>query len=567
MRHVMHLMAADVRRCRWPLLLWIGLAATGAASEAALWRAVTPSAGQTAAYALTLFWLAGSLLSVALVPLVVQGDPAVGGRAFWMTRPIHPVSLAVAKIVLLASLLVGLPIVLEAAAMTAHAVPPREIGLVALDMALLRGMVLAMLLTVAALTPTMTRFVVWCVAMLVAASLLAPIGVTAAFSLRDSAVAVGLLSLVGTGPADPLGAARTIVAALAIAAAGVLAVVLQYRRRSARVTFGILGAGAAAALLAAVAWPWPTFQRDLRAPDWARDPSALRLVTADGVAWHHTPSRSQDAPAPLLARARLRAPHVPDGWIVAARLASASVDPVDQPAVVSRRHHGVSMVAANAGAREDMALRQVLDVDRLAAGLFGAGTSVLFAAPAPLPTAPSQRLGRYHGVFDLTLSHLEVAATLPLERGSSFQEGGYRLIVDDVELHERAVRLDSRTTSVRSLFAAGPGPRYEVFLRNRARREAVRGREQGRLAHVIVPGVGIWSVGGDSTGFSRVRARFVFPAYNPLASAGIVSGGIVVVDEDWLEEAEIVIVRYRPGGAVEGTLTIDEFPLPARSQG
>jgi hypothetical protein len=111
MRHVLHLMAADVRRCRWPLLLWIALAVTGAASEAVLWRSVTASAGQAAAYALTLFWLAGALLSVALVPLVVQGDPAVGGRAFWMTRPIQPVSLAVAKILLLASLLVGLPIV------------------------------------------------------------------------------------------------------------------------------------------------------------------------------------------------------------------------------------------------------------------------------------------------------------------------------------------------------------------------------------------------------------------------------------------------------------------------
>jgi len=168
------------------------------------------------------------------------------------------------------------------------------------------------------------------------------------------------------------------------------------------------------------------------------------------------------------------------------------------------------------------------------------------------------RRGRYRGVFDLMLAEVDIAATLSLDPGATFQSEAYRFVLDDVELDDNVVRLSSRIAAISSIFDPGPRPQYEFFLRHRERREALRGTRLLRYDYVTMRAFGTYPVGGEATGFSRERTQIVFAFWRPGRGEGVFAG----IDEAWLSGAELVIVRFRPSGSVERTLTIDDFPLP-----
>ena len=163
MKLLRHLIAADLKRHRLLLAVWLFVVASKAIIDG-----VQPTlAGDAALSRIAgllgfVLGMAELLLMIVLVPLLVHTHPLVGSDAFWMTRPIPPQTLLAGKALLLAAAVVGLPVVAEALLMGAYLVPPPRILAVAAGSALFRTFWLVLLMTAAALTPNMPRFALFC---------------------------------------------------------------------------------------------------------------------------------------------------------------------------------------------------------------------------------------------------------------------------------------------------------------------------------------------------------------------------------------------------------------------
>ena len=90
--------------------------------------------------AAALAWVAALLLDVILVGLVVHAHPLVGSDAFWMTRPIPPVTLMLSKVVLLSALFLVVRTLSDIAIMAAYDLPAGWIARVAAESILTRSL-------------------------------------------------------------------------------------------------------------------------------------------------------------------------------------------------------------------------------------------------------------------------------------------------------------------------------------------------------------------------------------------------------------------------------------------
>lgn len=228
-----HMIRSDLRRLRWPLLGWLALLLlTPVLGGLLLWTeaGVSRSFGSILAVGRGLFVLE-FVAGLALVPLVIHGDPVVGTTAFWMTRPVSGTRMLGAKLLGSLIFLVALPLACE--------LPWSWAG--ANGISLLRtfewqmGIVLIGV-AVAALSTSVPRFVAWTVVLQLGSLGLAPV----VFD-KNSPTAKVIISAFGSAPGAMLGACAVIVVAVA------MAVLARYQRRSLRVVFGALGVGAAAA--------------------------------------------------------------------------------------------------------------------------------------------------------------------------------------------------------------------------------------------------------------------------------------------------------------------------------
>src|SRR5687768_4163462 len=102
---ILHLLKTDLRRFRVLIATWVVLWIASTTLDIA--RPITtanPRLVVALGTAAALVWVAALLLDVILVGLVVHAHPLVGSDAFWMTRPIPPVTLMLSKIALLSAL-------------------------------------------------------------------------------------------------------------------------------------------------------------------------------------------------------------------------------------------------------------------------------------------------------------------------------------------------------------------------------------------------------------------------------------------------------------------------------
>jgi hypothetical protein len=146
---------------------------------------------------------------------------------------------------------------------------------------------------------------------------------------------------------------------------------------------------------------------------------------------------------------------------------------------------------------------------------------------------------------------------LPLQQGAVHRGDWYRFVLDGFERGWR-----SMTVLVReSLAISGPEAptRFSFYLRNRDRREAVEASAQYVQNDVLLQRVFPFgfSASTPSGGFGVYRLRASFPAPHRLDRAA----GEPPLDDEWLRGSELVILRSSPGGAVQRTVEIAEFPL------
>src|SRR5204863_9213972 len=100
MMPVRHVFAKDLRRLRWPLAGWLAVVvvrvvAAAAVSESAFAPAAVEAAIQNVSALLT---IADILMLVLLVSWLVHDEPLTSADAFWLTRPIRPTMLMLAKL-------------------------------------------------------------------------------------------------------------------------------------------------------------------------------------------------------------------------------------------------------------------------------------------------------------------------------------------------------------------------------------------------------------------------------------------------------------------------------------
>lgn len=571
MKHVAHLLSADIRRFRVLLAVWVLIQIVDT-----VFKGVRPALGLDSRLLVTLDLLAALLYLIqwlgliVLVPLVVQTHPLVGSDAFWMTRPIPWRSLVASKLVLLGTTFVAVPALCELALMQASRVPPATIPFVTLQTILFHSFWLLLVMALAATTRNLARFALVVGSVLVALVLFinVAIAVLVRSMSQDPKVTVVTARL-------HEGAIAGAVMVLLLIAAAAVQIAVQYRTRSTRAS---VTAGAAVASVAILSmFLWPSHERPLPVPEWARQDSALQLVAASRRG-EFTPLhpgaymvRSADWQMGGM-RARLRG--IEPGWLPGVRLVDGSVQFGDGTTLTTAENGQWALVPFEAmdGAPNLFVMRQVLGVGRVRGGTHAGGP--LEAVPAILVREAdfqkySGATGTYRGRFLVDLDHVEIAAVLPLEAGAEFQESRRRIVIDQIVPRAQGASIRLRQFTASTVFDAHPLPHVSFYLRNRGADEAVAGSPHETMG--LTAGLGLAFLFGMS-GYSPGQDPGFTIASGLIGFHGDVRPGEPVVDisADWLSRAELVIVRTVTSGSVPRTLEISGFeiaPAPPRPPG
>lgn len=565
MKLLAHLIAADVRRFRGLIAVWVAIVLADALVDAMRPLSADPGFSQALMLMAELLGVARGLFLVLLVPLVVHAHPAVGSDAFWMTRPVPPRSLLLSKLILLSTLLIVLPLLRDLTFMGISRVPVREMALVAVQGSLLRALYLTVLICAAAITPNLARFAILCGAALLSLTLV--IAVTARIAISDiDDIAIDRAPFSNGGHLLPIvwGPDMTpfVVGSLLMIVAGFALLVVQYSGRSLRrsVTFGL--AGVIGAWLVAEVWPWPLFQPRLEIPAWAQSPPALTLAAdratggVDSAAgWSDRPRRWRTV------RARVWLSGVDPSWVATARLARATLDLGGGARLVSRGHYHSASVPSG---EENMpplrrTFRNVLGVRRLIeSGPPRGEMPVVFVLREDDFERHRSKTGTYQGQFLIGLSHVSIAAILPVERGAKYQHGAYRFRIDAFHQQAAGLTVRARISNVSTMFDRRPRPTYFYYLRNQRRSEAAAGLQRPFFEDDFF--LRLFGVHGsaDTSGFTSGATVIRFPEAHGNTEA------LIEIDSAWLADAELVIVRMTGEGSVPRALEFDGLPLLER---
>jgi hypothetical protein len=168
------------------------------------------------------------------------------------------------------------------------------------------------------------------------------------------------------------------------------------------------------------------------------------------------------------------------------------------------------------------------------------------------------------------MMELQEAGVLPLQPRAVFQDGSYRIVVDEVQSRERGATLRVRTSQATSVYDRRPPPTYTFYLRNKRTREAVAGTKQESLSLQSLTGQSLLGRYGflvSPYGFAAQSAQLLFPSTfaAQLPSAMSKSPGGGWTDDAWLRDAELVIVKAIDGGSVTRRVEITGLTInPAR---
>lgn len=561
---VFHLVRADVRRFRLLLAVWVLIQIMDT-----VFRGVRPALASDPRLVTvvgllgTVLFLTRWLAVIVIVPLVVQTHPLVGSEAFWMTRPIPWRALFASKILLLGTTFVAVPALCELVLMLACRVPIAEMFLVALQSVLFQALWLLIVMALSATTRNLARFALVAGGVLMALALL--INIVIAVMIRNMSDGPQLTVVTGRSVPSPT-AGVVMLLLLIIAPAAQL--VVQYRTRSAKASVGVGVTGVAVAVL--VVLLWPSQAQPLPVPAWASRESALRLV-AESQKGEFSPLESgapwNRADGWQMGSARLRLSGIEAGWLATVELAGGSVQ-FDDGTTLATAGNGYSSPVSSESADDFPArvvTRHVLGVGRVWEG--SQGRYLGEAVPAIVVTQAdfkkySGATGIYRGRFLLSLDHVEIAATLPLQAGAEFQDRQRRIVIDQVIPQTQATSVRVRQFITATMFDSTTLPQVSFYLRNRDTAEAVAGSARagiGMSAGVGLPllfGVSGYSAGPGS-GFN-VTSNFIrFPeSYRT-------DEHTVDISADWLSHAELVIVHTVFAGSVTSTVEIPRFEIGA----
>jgi hypothetical protein len=561
MKIVQHILKTDVRRFRLLLtgsllIVFAGVIFDGIRPATGADRALRETIGTASA----LLRLAEICLSFALVALVVHAHHLVGSDAFWMTRPIPASAILASKAVLLGTVMVVVPVLARAVLMSAYGVPPVDIAGVSLQMTLFWTLWLILLMSAAAITSNLAKF-----AFLIGGTLLALALVFAVMVTILMAGFANSISFPGSSEIDSRTHGIVLSVFILMAVAALLGV--QYQTRSRVRAFAIGAAGTVVAFIAAWIWPWSMLAPRIHVPAWAAADSHLHL-TADAASVEVTRDANWfediDERPIHSARARVVLAGIEPAWSATITLLSAVLQLEEQKRLVSETSLQTSQLSLGTeGSTLQSVLQPLLGVQLLIA----TSRQTEFAVPVfsvrgeqLRQVAPAR--GSYRGRFRVSLARHEIEGVLPLARGAKHQNGAYRFVVDRVRTDPTGISIIARESNAGSLFDRRPQYRFEFYLRNRHAGEAVQGMDRDLRGDMYLTRLLPFWVASEREQEGGFSARAVQIYFRPSYDA---EGPSVELSDNWIEGAELVIVRTTQEGSVERTLEIQNFPLRSNS--
>lgn len=561
MNQVRHILSKDLRRLRWSVIGWFALVGARtlintAGADIAL-GGVGPQFGIGELSALlSLMYV---LLLALLVSRLVHDEPLVGRDAFWITRPIAPSALMSAKLAFAALLFLLVPLAGSVIVAAAFGTDAGDIARTIPVFALNQFILVTLLMALAAVTPSLTRYV------------LTIVGVIAAFvMLMASTALVALLvteeirddSEVGLPDPTPAVVAGTLIVLTALAV-----IIYQYRTRRLGRALAIAGIGVAVLFVVPERWTWSpaappraemaAAPQDTPALTVSLDGSRPRVSDAFTFRRRTSPRKEIAAHAivtgvppefnvrTIVARSRLELP----GGVVLQTGGDNSNAALSGFVGGSTAGRGMSVEAALGGVR-------LLTRSSAMDGLSSEQWPILLKVGERDFVRYRDEPGRLTTNLDLIFERAITRGALPLADGATVDISATHVSIVRVIRRATGCTILFRRSYVESLFSV---PHYRDFmyvLRNKARGEAA-GSDVHQLSQEG------FSTGGFYMSAPHVGGRgFVLEQYElQFPARARPDGPLVDLDEAWLAGSELVILETIPAGGISRTVTIDGFRM------
>jgi hypothetical protein len=561
MKQARQILGKDLRRLRWIVIAWFALVCARTlvetvGADVAL-GGFGPQIGISEVSALlSLMYV---LLLALLVSRLVHDEPLVGRDAFWITRPIAPGALMGAKLAFAALFFIVVPVAGDVVVAAAFGTRAGHIARAIPVAALNQLMLVPVLMALAVVTPSLTRFVL-AIAGVVATLVTLMLSATLMALLVTDEVSDG-----GDVPSpDPtpavLGGAMVVIAALAV-------IIYQYRTRRLGRALTIAGIGAFLVCLVPSRWTG-SFAAPPRAEMAAppQDTSALgisldgsRPRVGDGFVLRRRTSPKKQVSA------RARVVGVPPEFAVRTIAARSRLELSGGVVLQTGRNKAsaaafgiVSGSASGRGSAVEAALGGVRLLTK--SGETDAMSSehwpMLLSVDEHEFARHRSEPGRLTVTLDLVFERAAVRGSLPLADGSTQDIGPLHVSVVRVIRRATGCTVLFRRSHVETLFSL---PRYADFmyvLRNGARGEAAGSDVHGLSQDGFSAGAFFVSrprVGGR--GFVLEQYEIEFPARSRP------DGSSVDLDEAWIDGAELVILEAIPAGVISRAVTLDGFQM------
>lgn len=547
MRLLRHVIAKDLRRSRWLLLVAALLAALRA------WLVVSPQQLPTINPAASFVHSGLSLLVPfteivffwLFVSLIVHEEPLVGSSAFWLTRPIDRRALLIAKLLTISAVLVGIPVVVNTVLLAVWSAPVSSIVTADLQLALIRTAWLAVAFIVASLTPSTVAYTLATIGALVALGAGSVITLTLLSVLNQSR---GIVR--GSLPEPPVPDDTGWIALyLGIALMGLGVVAFQYSTRRQWVTLAM----GALVLTASVFWlprvPW-RFARanEPTPPTWATTMSprlsGLEVRTDPSLDFTRGDTR-------YLISARVELPALPRGYSVQTFALESRLLPESGPPVTGRTSRSILSFKSE-DLRPAVTWYGLLD-DTPLSNPWNSLTEHAWPVLMATSSADHSRLASsvlgYEGLVDLRVTAHRVAGVLAVIDGVSVRTDSYLLEIQGVFWGPNGCTLLLRESHFPRL-RPGERPKLTVVLRNVARGSSILGAIHGEPAPLPVSAFAVFL---PAAALTRPSAFSWVAKWNAsfLSSSG--SGSIarpLTLDDAWLKGAEVVVIESRYAGRV-----------------
>jgi hypothetical protein len=520
-----------------------------------------------------LLWIAMQLVGLLLVARVIQADPPTGSDAFWMTRPIAARSLLASKLTLLGGLMVGVPMFAQIVLMAACHMPAGAIARASLQAVLFDTLWLSGVVSIASLTATVAHFLLLGTGAIAASSLMTAIAMVG--RVRTASVGVLIANQAGT-PDLPFPArdpTADVVQFILAAVAGFVLIATQYRSRLRTRSVPVGAAGLSVAYAAAALWPWPILRPVDTPPAWASGNSTVQLRASDSITLSSAGGEYPNGrTAQVTGRAQLWVSDLEPGWIPSASLIDASLTLDDRRTLRSSGfwYPAPSPIESTYRSPQSEVARQLLRIQDLApvSPDTPIQTALVLADLDLSEGAPTS--GKYDGRFQINLTRCHLVATLPLRSGVLFQDGPYRLTIDEVTRSDDAVALLGRESEVHSEFDRRSRPAHWFYLRNTRAGEAITAHTQAFEAGGLsfsLPGLNsltlplLYGLARFPSAFDTHGISIRFPSFLAASTKSDQAGSRPSLNAEWIAGAELAVVRATREGAVVRTLHIPRVRL------